>query len=114
MKINSDIALPVLTYAWIIALSLLSALTTYVNRLSSGQPLGSPYAIFFLDVLYCQMAGLITYFLAISAGAEGLLTAALVSAGSHMGARLIFAVEALVLNTIHLHSVAKEDNTWQK
>ena len=62
MKINSDIALPVLTYAWVIALSLLSALTTYVNRLSSGQPLGSPYAIFFLDVLYCQMAGLITYF----------------------------------------------------
>jgi len=31
-----------------------------------------------------------------------------------MGARLIFAVEALVLNTIHLHSTAKEDNTWQK
>ncbi|MGZ8944329.1 MAG: hypothetical protein ACXW1W_02775 [Methylococcaceae bacterium] len=110
MKLSTEIALPVLTYAWVFGLSLLSALATYFARLCKGETLPSPYLTFFLDIIYCQMAGLITYFLAVSAGTEGLLAAALVSAGSHMGARLIFAVEALVMHTIHLQENAKGED----
>ena len=110
LKSANEIALPFLTYAWVFGLSLLSALATYFARLCKGEALGSPFVTFFLDVFYCQMAGLITYFLAVSAGTEGLLTAALVSAGSHMGARLIFAVEALVMHTIHLQEHAKGED----
>jgi len=100
MRTAAEIALPVLTSIWVIGLSLMSGLVTYFNRICHGEKLASPYITFFLDLIYCQMAGMITYFLAISAGSDGLLTAALVSAGSHMGARLIFAVESLVMKTV--------------
>jgi hypothetical protein len=104
----NEIALPVLTFAWVVGLSLMSGLATYFNRLCHGEKLASPYITFFMDLIYCQMAGLITYFLAISAGSDGLLTAALVSAGSHMGARLIFAVESLVMKTVDTTLKSKE------
>lgn len=108
MKLSTEIALPVITYLWVCGLSLLSGMATYCNRICKGETLGSPYSSFFLDIFYCQMAGLITYFLAVSAGTEGFLTAALVSTGSHMGARLIFAVESLVMHTVHLHEQTRE------
>jgi hypothetical protein len=110
MQIATDFALPILTYLWVCGLSLLSALATYFNRICRGEKLRSPYMSFFLDVFYCQMAGLITYFLAVSAGTDGFLTAALVSTGSHMGARLIFAVESLVMHTVHLREQEQEKN----
>lgn len=108
LRSANEIALPVLTFAWVMGLSLLSGLATYFNRLCHGEALKSPYVTFFLDLIYCQMAGLITYFLAISAGTDGLLTAGLVSAGSHMGARLIFAVESLVIKTVDVTVKNKE------
>ena len=100
LRSANEIALPVLTFAWVMGLSLLSGLATYFNRVCHGEVMASPYVTFFLDLIYCQMAGMITYFLAISAGTDGLLTAALVSTGSHMGARLIFAVESMVMKTV--------------
>ena len=104
----NEIALPVLTFAWVMGLSLLSGLATYFNRICHGEKMLSPYVTFFLDLIYCQMAGMITYFLAISAGTDGLLTAALVSAGSHMGARLIFAVESLVIRAVQMNVKSQE------
>ena len=109
LRSANEIALPVLTFAWVMGLSLLSGLATYFNRICHGEKMLSPYVTFFLDLIYCQMAGMITYFLAISAGTDGLLTAALVSAGSHMGARLIFAVESLVMKTVEINVKSKEN-----
>ena len=108
LRSANEIALPVLTFAWVMGLSLLSGLATYFNRICHGEKMLSPYVTFFLDLIYCQMAGMITYFLAISAGTDGLLTAALVSAGSHMVARLIFAAESLVIRAVQMNVKSQE------
>ncbi|MEI7995539.1 MAG: phage holin family protein [Methylococcaceae bacterium] len=109
MNLSSGIALPVITYLWVFALSLLSGLATYFNRLTKNDPLKRPVMVLVLDIIYCQLAGLITYFLAVSAGADSMMTAALVSAGSHMGARLVFTVESLVINIIEIKKNKGED-----
>jgi CHASE2 domain-containing sensor protein len=109
MNLSSEIALPVITYLWVFALSLLSGLATYFNRLTKNDPLKRPVMVLVLDIIYCQLAGLITYFLAVSAGADSMMTAALVSAGSHMGARLVFTVESLVINIIEIKKNKGED-----
>ena len=100
VKNTTEIVLPLVTYAWVFGVSLLSGLATYCVRLTSGSVIKSPWVCFLQDIIYCQIAGLITYFLAVSAGTEGFLTAALVSCGSHMGARLVFTVETILLGII--------------
>jgi len=102
LKFNTEELLPYVTGIWVFALSLLSAIVTYFNDACSGVDIKRPYLTFFRDFFYCQMAGILTYFLATAAGYESIIVAALVSAGSHMGARLIFAIEAFVLRAVHL------------
>ena len=97
-------ALPFLTGVWVFALSFLSAVVTYFNRICLGEDIKFPWITFARDILYCQMAGIITYLLAFEAGFDGIVTAALVSAGSHMGARLVAAIEEFVMRSIHLCS----------
>ena len=110
LKFTPDAILPFVTGIWVFALSLLSAVVTYFNQACSGVTVPRPYLTFFRDFFYCQMAGLLTYFLAAAAGYDQLIIAALVSAGSHMGARLIFAVEEFVLKAVHLCNTEKEQN----
>lgn len=101
-RFSTEQALPFLTGLWVFGLSLLSAVVTYVNRICDGEVMKSPWLIFLRDFLYCQMAGLMTYGLATAAGFDGFITAAFVSAGSHMGARLIIELEALVIRTVQV------------
>ena len=110
LKFNYEELLPYVTGIWVFALSLLSTIVTYFNDSCSGLEIKSPYLTFFRDFFYCQMAGILTYFLATAAGYEPIIVAALVSAGSHMGARLIIAIEEFVLRAIHLCNVEKEQN----
>lgn len=100
IKLNTEMVLQFITLAWVVGISFLSGLATYCVRLNGSVVLKNPWVCFFQDILYCQIAGLITYFLAVSAGADGFLVAGLVSAGSHMGARLVFTVETLLLGII--------------
>ena len=109
-KFNTDSILPYLTAMWVFALSLLSSIVTYFNHECSGEVIKNHTMTFFRDFFYCQMAGLVTYFLAAAADYEPLVIAALVSAGSHMGARLIIAIEEFVLRAIHLCNIEKEQN----
>ena len=104
LKFSTEVALPFLTGVWVFALSFLSAVVTYFNRICLGEDIKFPWITFARDILYCQMAGLITYLLAFEAGFDGIVTAALVSAGSHMGARLVAAIEEFVMRSIHLCS----------
>ncbi|MEI8208354.1 MAG: phage holin family protein [Methylococcales bacterium] len=101
-QLNSEEALPFITGLWVFSLSLLSGVVTYANRICCGEVIKYPWLTFVRDVIYCQMAGLITYGLATSAGFDGFLAAALVSAGSHMGARLIIELETLILRSVNL------------
>lgn len=110
LRFATDNILPFVTSIWVFALSFLSAIVTYFNQACSGAPIKRPYITFFRDFFYCQMAGILTYFLAAAAGYDQLIIAALVSAGSHMGARLIFAIEEFVLRAIHLCNIEKGQN----
>ncbi|MEI8209419.1 MAG: phage holin family protein [Methylococcales bacterium] len=104
MRFSTEQAMPFITAAWVFGLSLLSAVVTYVNRICEGEVMLHPWLSFLRDFLYCQMAGLMTYILASAAGFDGLISAAMVSAGSHMGARLFIELEALIIRTIQLYS----------
>jgi hypothetical protein len=53
--------------------------------------------MFFKDLCYCLLGGIVTYFLASASNLGGMQIAALVSVGSHMGARLIFAMEGILM-----------------
>ena len=108
LKFTTEELLPYVTGLWVFALSLLSAIVTYFNDRCCGIDNKRPYVTFLRDFFYCQMAGIITFFMATAAGYNQLIIAALVSAGSHMGARLIFALEELVFKALKLCDAAKE------
>lgn len=86
---------PLATWIWVSGLSLLSGVATWLRRLQSGKPLKRPIATFAFDVVYCLLGGLTTYFLCEAAHLDGWQSAALISLGSHMGARLIFVLEGM-------------------
>jgi len=84
---------PGITYAWVITLSLISAIANYSHRLAVGRRLIRPFSQFVMDISYSLMAGLITFWFCEESNLSGYQAAALVSLASHQGARLIFLLQ---------------------
>ncbi len=106
--------IPIITYVWIYLISMLSAVATYLNRLCLGEKIKHPIITFFKDLTYCLMGGIVTFYLCNATNIGEMQTAAFVSIGSHMGARLVFALEALIFQNklfklVNPESVEKTD-----
>ena len=85
---------PLITYLWVCGLSLLSAIAGYLSRYLGGGQSDKPVLHLIMDVAYCELAGLTTYFFIQAAHMDGMRSILLVCLGSHMGARLMFALHS--------------------
>ena len=101
-------SVPLVTYIWVCGLSLLSALASYLSRYLGGGQSDKPILHLMMDVAYCELAGLTTYFFAQSAHMDEMKAILLVCLGSHMGARLMFALQNIVTKQIKLNITRDE------
>lgn len=82
-----------LTYFWVLALSALGGVVSFINKIKRG--VSRPFNIteFLGEVLTSAFAGILTFYFCEWAGFNQLLEAALVGISGHMGSRAIFQFE---------------------
>lgn len=89
----------ILTYSWVIVLSLWGGLTQHIRR---GRPWRGLRTVAELisDLVTSGFSGILTFHLCEAAQFQPLVTAALVGISGHMGSRAIFAIEQLLTRRI--------------
>jgi hypothetical protein len=85
----------ILTYGWVVALSLWGGLTQYIRR---GRPWRGLRTVAELigDLVTSGFSGILTFYLCEASQLQPLVTAALVGISGHMGSRAIFTIERLL------------------
>lgn len=82
-----------LTYAWVIGLSVWSGVAGFISKLRSGKARPFNFSELAGDIIISGLAGLLTFYLAEAAEINPLITAALVGVAGHMGSRAIALME---------------------
>ena len=100
---------PLVSYLWVVALSLLSAVAGYLSRFLSEKPPSRPVLALIMDVSYSLLAGLTTYFMGQASELPEMTIIVLVCIGSHMGARLLFTMQRLVQKQIKATLAVEEE-----
>lgn len=82
-----------LTYLWVFGLSSWGGFVSFMRKRREG--LARPFNIaeFFGEIATSAFAGVLTFYLAESAGLPQLMTAAMVAVSGHMGGRAVFLIE---------------------
>lgn len=103
-----------LTYAWVFGLAMLGGAASFVRRVRSGQAKYSNLIELIGELVVSAFAGLVTFFLCQSSKLDPMLTAAFIAISGHMGTRLIFLAEELLVKRFGLETQCKlpvdEDN----
>jgi len=86
-----------LTYAWVVGLSMWGGVVNTLARVKSG---GEKFSILilFADISVAAFAGVITFWLTQAANIDQLLSAAMVGISGHMGAKIIRFFEGGIQN----------------
>lgn len=82
-----------LTYAWVIALSVLGGVANFAAKIANDHTQIFRITEFLGEIVVSGFAGLITFWLCEAAGINPLVTAAMVGISGHMGSRAIFRLE---------------------
>ena len=82
-----------LTYLWVFGLSSWGGFVSFMRKRRQGQARPFNVAEFVGEIATSAFAGVLTFYLAESAGAPQLLTAAMVAISGHMGGRAVFLME---------------------
>ena len=82
-----------LTYLWVFGLSSWGGFVSFMRKRRQGQARPFNLAEFIGEIATSAFAGVLTFYLAESAGAPQLLTAAMVAISGHMGGRAVFLME---------------------
>lgn len=103
-----------LTYLWVFGLAMLGGAASFVRRVRSGQAKYSNIVELVGELVISAFAGLVTFFLCQSSKLDPMLTAAFIATSGHMGTRLIFLAEELLVKRFGLETQCKlpvdEDN----
>lgn len=83
----------VLTYGWVVILSMWGGLVNYHYKMREGVVTRFQITEFVGDLTTSGFSGMITFYLCEYANLPQVLTAALVGVAGHMGARGIFMIE---------------------
>lgn len=89
-----------ITYLWVMGLSVGGGLVSYMHKLQLG--VRRPFSIieFIGELVTSGFTGVITYFLCQSSGISPLLTAVFVGISGHMGSRALFIIERMIENKL--------------
>jgi hypothetical protein len=90
----------VLTYAWVIFLSMFGGFASFVVKLKEGKVRAFNITELVGDLVISAFAGIITFYLCQSAGFGNTFTAALVGISGHMGGRAIHLFEKFMENFV--------------
>lgn len=82
-----------ITYAWVVALSILGGAASFFGKVKSGAARWFNIAELIGEMFISAFAGLVTFYLCEWSGFSPLLTAVLVAVAGHMGTRAIFVLE---------------------
>ena len=82
-----------LTYAWVLALSMWGGIVNYISKIKSGDIARFNITELIGDVFVSGFTGLLTFWMCQAAGFGELLTAVFVGVSGHMGARMIGKLE---------------------
>lgn len=83
----------VLTYLWVMGLSALGGIVSFMGKLKSGAARAFNLTEFIGELFTSGFAGLLTFWLCEAARINPLLSAVLIGISGHMGSRAIFAIE---------------------
>ena len=86
-------AFGLLTYAWVIGLSVWGGFVSYYRKVSSGHLDKFQITVLMGELMTSGFAGVLTFWLAHAAGFNELITAALVGISGHMGTRAVTFLE---------------------
>jgi len=84
---------PVITYAWVLALSILGGVVNFSRKVSEGTARAFNVTELLGEVVTSGFAGLLTFWLCEAGGVSPLLSAVLIGISGHMGSRAIFHLE---------------------
>lgn len=87
---------PILTYGWVIVLSVWGGLVSFWRKCRDGHTRCFNIVEFIGEIATSALVGLITFYLAESAHINQVTTAALVAISGHMGSRLLFHAERII------------------
>ncbi|MBS3953626.1 MAG: phage holin family protein [Methylomicrobium sp.] len=96
----------VLTYGWVVLISLWGGVTNYARRLKNGR--APSIAEFIGDISISGFVGVITFFLCESSGIDKMLSAAMIGVSAHMGSRSLFALENIVYKWLKKQGMVDE------
>ena len=82
-----------LTYLWVFGLSSWGGFVSFMRKRKQGVARPFNIAEFFGEIATSAFAGVLTFYLAESAGLPQLMTAAMGAVSGHMGGRAVFLIE---------------------
>lgn len=84
---------PLITYAWVFALSAWGGIVSFLRKQKAGTARPFNFAELIGEVATSAFAGVITFWLCEASGFNQLISAAFVGIAGHMGSRAIFHLE---------------------
>jgi hypothetical protein len=90
----------ILTYAWVISLSVFGGFASFIIKIKEGKVRAFNITELVGDLVISAFTGIITFYLCQSAGFGNTLTAALVGISGHMGGRAIHMFERFMENLV--------------
>lgn len=98
---NSPENYSLLTYAWVVGLSVLGGTVRTLTNIKMGMSTGALVRRWSIDVTVSAFIGIVTFFLCEYAGLEPVLTAAFVGVSAHMGTRAIVIFEEILYKKVN-------------
>lgn len=82
-----------ITYAWVLGISMLGGIVSFLRKMRSGAARAFNIVEFIGEIVTSAFVGILTFYFCESAGISPVLTAAFVGISGHMGSRAIFMFE---------------------
>jgi len=88
--------IPLLTYSWVLMLSLLGGIASFMQKLKAGHTRVFNIVEFIGECCISALVGMITFFLCESADVSRMKSAALVAISGHMGSKAMKLLESIL------------------
>lgn len=94
MPEKDPLSYQLITYGWVVVLSMWGGLAGYVSKLKKGIITRFSLAEVIGDIVVSGFVGVMTFFICESAGVPQIVSAALIGISAHMGSRALFVFES--------------------
>ena len=104
----------ILTYAWVIFLSIWGGVVNYVNKVKAGTATRFNITELIGDIVTSGFVGVLTFWMCQASDIDPLLTAVMVGVAGHMGARAIAKLEGYIGEKMSLNKLDVSPREMQR